>query len=177
MPNTPYFEKLIVQSKNAALNFSLLGNENLFTIRNKPYNGIFVGVFFLLIILPMLLLNKNSTIAAYFFVGITTVLLLLAVWFLGTNDVVFDNLSKIATIKNNNILGQFIKPVKVIHYKDVTDFSFKKVNVSARGFVGFKHKIYLHHSNKTTMILELPYSEKYNVEPQAFIDNLKNLMA
>jgi hypothetical protein len=171
-----YFESLFEQSKTAPLNFSISGNEKLFTIRNKPYNGIFVVVFFLLVILPILLLKKNSSMGAYIIIGIVTIGVILAVWLLGTNDVVFDNQSKIATIKSNNILGQFIKPVKVIHYKDITDCSFKKVNVSERGFVGFKYKIYLHHTDKTTMILELPYNEKYNVEPQAFIDNLKNLM-
>jgi hypothetical protein len=171
-----YFEDLIMQSKTAPLNFSLLGNENLFTIRNKPYNGIFVGVFFLMVILPMLLLNKNSSMGAYIIICIATIGVLLAVWFLGTNDVVFNNQLKLITIKNNNILGRYIKPIKVIHYKDVKDFSFKKVNVSARGFVGFKHKIYLHHHNKTTMILELPYNENFNIEPRPFIDNLKALI-
>jgi hypothetical protein len=171
-----YFENLTAQSKTAPLNFSLFGDEKLFAIRNKPYNGIFVVLFFLLVILPILLLNKNSSMGAYIIIGIVTIGVLLAVWFLGTNDVVFNNQSKIATIKNNNILGQFIKPIKVIAYKDITHCSFKKVNVSARGFVGFKHKIYLHHNNKTTMILELPYNDNFNVEPQAFIDNLKKLI-
>jgi hypothetical protein len=100
-----YFEKLITQSKKAILNFTLTGNENKFTIRNKPYNGLFVVVFFLLIILPILLLNKNSSVGAYFIICILTIGIILGVWLLGTNDVVFDNLSKIATIKNNNILG------------------------------------------------------------------------
>jgi hypothetical protein len=171
-----HFEKLIAQSKNPILNFTLTGNENKFAIRNNPYNGLFVVVFFLLIILPILLLNKNSSVGAYFIICILTLGVMLGVRFLGTNDVVFDNQAKLITIKNNNILGQFMKPLKVIYYRDVTDCSFKKVNVSARGYVGFKHKIYLHHTDKTTIILELPYNEKYNVEPQVFIDNLKNLM-
>jgi hypothetical protein len=148
MPNTPYFQNLVAQSKNVPLHFCLLGNGNSFMIRNKPYNALFVGVFFLLVILPILLLTRKSSVGAYLIIGIIALGIFLAVWYWGTNDVVFNSQTKTITVKNNNVIGRLIKPATIINYKDVTAYSFRKVNVSARGFVAFKHNVYIQHSNK-----------------------------
>ncbi len=178
MTRNDHFDLLVAKSKQAPLNVIIEGTPQCFTIKAKPLNLVFLFSFLLYMATPILLLNRDITNYIFwiiFIIMLASVLIL--VWFFTPYDVTIDSLNQKITIKSTNLLGQYFIPLRTIHFKDFKAFSYETVNVSAKGFAGYKNKIYIHANNSKHMILELPYNSNMSIEPKDFIDNLTHLIS